>query len=163
MIINCYGSSRPPYTCYILQKSMFDKYYGFYCSDAAKSDPYRKVVVCSDTDVLLMLFHHFQNLCLRIIIWVGRGTYKRDFDVGKSFEALNYSKAENKKLKNAYFINWNCDDVMIWIIYNPVNTQPKPKVHKTFVSWRSYEHPVNLQFESCVHWDRNFLYTRFFL
>ena len=48
-----------------------------HCFQIAKIDNFREVViVCSDTDVLLMLLYHYQTLCTQTIMRVGRGDYK---------------------------------------------------------------------------------------
>ena len=66
-----------------------------HCFQIAKIDPFREVViVCSDTDVLLMLRYHYQTLCTQTIMRVGRGDHKRDINIGKSFEALGDAKSQ---------------------------------------------------------------------
>ena len=48
-----------------------------HCFQIAKIDNFREVViVCSDTDILLMLLYHYQTLCTQTIMRVGRGDYK---------------------------------------------------------------------------------------
>ena len=45
-----------------------------HCFQIAKIDPVREVViVCSDTDVLLMLLYHYQTLCTQTTMRVGTG------------------------------------------------------------------------------------------
>ena len=65
-----------------------------HCFLIAKIDPFGEVViVCSDTDVLLMLLYHYQTLCTQTIMRVGRGDHKGDINIGKSFEALGDAKS----------------------------------------------------------------------
>ena len=66
-----------------------------HCFQTAKIDPFREVViVCCDTDVLLMLLYHYQTLCTHKIIRMGRGDHKRGINIGKSFEALGSAKSQ---------------------------------------------------------------------
>ena len=66
-----------------------------HCFQIAKIDSFREVfIVCSDTDVLLMLLYHYQTLCTQAIMHVGRGDYKRDINIGKSLEALGDAKSQ---------------------------------------------------------------------
>ena len=59
------------------------------CFQIAKIDLFREVaIVCSDTDVLLMLLCHYQTLCTQTIMRVGRGDHKRDINIEKSFEVI---------------------------------------------------------------------------
>ena len=45
-----------------------------HCFQIGKIDPFREVViVCSETDILLMLLCHYQTLCTQAITCVGRG------------------------------------------------------------------------------------------
>ena len=60
-----------------------------HCFQIAKIDLFREVViVCSDTDLLLMLLYHYQTLCTQTIMHVGRGDHKRDINIEKSFEVI---------------------------------------------------------------------------
>ena len=55
-----------------------------HCFQIANIDPFREVViVCSDTDVLLMLLYHYQTLCTQKIMPVGRGHHKRDINISR--------------------------------------------------------------------------------
>ena len=66
-----------------------------HCFQIAKIDPFREVViVCSDTDVLLMLLYHYQTLCTQTIMRVGRGDHKRDTNIGKPFEAAGDAESQ---------------------------------------------------------------------
>ena len=60
-----------------------------HCFQIAKIDLFREVViVCCDTDLLLMLLYHYQTLCTQTIMRVGRGDHKRDINIEKSFEVI---------------------------------------------------------------------------
>ena len=66
-----------------------------HCFQIAKIDPFREVViVCPDTDVLLMLLYHYKTLCTQTIMRAGRGDHKRDTNTGKSFEASGDAKSQ---------------------------------------------------------------------
>ena len=53
-----------------------------HCFQIAKIDPFREVViVCSNTDVLLILLYHYQTLCTETVMHVGRDDHKRNINI----------------------------------------------------------------------------------
>ena len=66
-----------------------------HCFHISKIYPFREVViVCSDTDFLLILLYHCQTLCTQTIMSVGRGDYKRHINIRKWFEALEDDRSQ---------------------------------------------------------------------
>ena len=120
-----------------------------HCFQIAKIDPFREVViVCSDTDVLLMLLYHYQTLCTQTIMRVGRGDHKQDINIGKSFEALGDAKSQALVRFHAFT---GCDQTGKFnntkqSCWNTFITCPK-KIIDAFVLLRnSIKHPV----EECI-------------
>ena len=57
--------------------------------DVASCNPFRKVIVCSlDTDVFLLLIHHYESLSAETHFLTGFGDRKRIISVGDAFNSL---------------------------------------------------------------------------
>ena len=64
-----------------------------HCLNVAKRDPFREVyVLCSDTDVLLLLMNYYEELCAKTVF---KGNNSRDIDIGKAFEGLGQDKVKS--------------------------------------------------------------------
>ena len=65
-----------------------------HCWDIATSDPFTECVVHSpDTDVFLLLVHHFQSLPQCLIFRTGKGGTMRDLSIRNCYEALGSNQA----------------------------------------------------------------------
>ena len=121
-----------------------------HCFLIAKIDPFGEVViVCSDTDVLLMLLYHYQTLCTQTIMRVGRGDHKGDINIGKSFEALGDAKSQALVGFHAFT---GCDqtgkfnDQAIQLCWNIFIASPKKIINAFMLLENSIKHPM----EECI-------------
>ena len=63
-----------------------------HCLDVAKRNPFQETyVLCSDTDVLLLLLSYYEELCAKTVF---KGNDSRDIDIGKAFESLGPDKVK---------------------------------------------------------------------
>ena len=60
-----------------------------HCLDVAKRDPFSECVVFSpDTDVFLLLIHHFLELTPCTLFRTGRGNQQRNISISKFYETI---------------------------------------------------------------------------
>ena len=118
----------------------------FTLSSIAKIDPFREVViVCSDTDVLLMLLYHYQTLCTQTIMRVGRGDHKRDTNIGKSFEAPGDAKSQALVRFHAFtdcVQTGKFNDHAKQLCWNTFITSPKKIIDAFMLLGNSIKHPM---------------------
>ena len=65
-----------------------------HCLDVAKRDPFSECVVFSlDTDVFLLLIHHFPELTPCTLFQTGRGNQQRNINISKCYETIGPVRA----------------------------------------------------------------------
>ena len=121
-----------------------------HCFQIRKIDPFREVaIVCSDTDVLLILLYHYQTLCTQTIMRVGRGDHKQDINIGKSFEALGDAKSQ---VLVGFHTFTGCDQTGKFnnhakqLCWNTFTTSPKKIIDTFMLLGNSIKHPT----EECI-------------
>lgn len=67
----------------------------FHCHDIAREDPFTECIVLSpDTDVFLLLIHHYPSLTQSVIFRTGRGDNIRDISIRSCYESIGTSRAK---------------------------------------------------------------------
>ena len=85
-----------------------------------------------------MLLYHYQTLCKQAIVRVGRGDYKRDINIGQSFEALGDAKSQAVVGLHAFTgcdQNGKCNDNAKQSCWNTFITCPKKAINAFYVTW----------------------------
>ena len=85
-----------------------------------------------------MLLYHYQTLCKQAIVRVGRGDYKRDINIGQSFEALGDAKSQAVVGLHAftgYDQTGKCNDNAKQSCWNTFITCPKKAINAFYVTW----------------------------
>ena len=66
-----------------------------HCCDVAQRDPFTECIVFSpDTDVFLLLIHHFPELSQSTIFRTGRGDQLRDISISQCYEKIGPERAK---------------------------------------------------------------------
>ena len=66
-----------------------------HCFEIARDDPFTECVVVSpDTDVFLLLVHHYPELPQKLIFRTGRGEELRNINIGSCYESLGVEHAK---------------------------------------------------------------------